>query len=203
MTMRLAHNDIFIAHGNLAVRMVPSLRAAYRLQRKHGLTQLMRGLDEGRLEIIRDIADECGDPIAADEIIDLKFAGSFGRALASIQQPFYEFLAACYGVDDDQNANHPIGTREQQGKPFNLTETLEDFFEIGTGWLQWTPAETWAATPAEILAAQRGLIAKLKAIHGSAEDKGKPAYDPREEVSADEVRAGIATLKAEANRGRP
>ncbi|OQM74715.1 phage tail assembly chaperone [Manganibacter manganicus] len=205
MTLRLAHDQIIIAHGSLTVRMIPTLRAAYRLQRKHGLTRLMQGLDEGRLEIIRNIADECGDPITADKIIDRKFAGGFGRALASIQQPFADFLAACYGVDDDPNTPHHSETREQAGLGFDLTKALEDFFEIGTGWLGWTPADTWAATPAEILAAQRGLMARLKAIHGNAEDNtdhtARP-YDPREEVSPEEVRAGLAKLKAEAGRGK-
>lgn len=204
MSMRLAHDGIFIAHGSLTVRMIPSLRAAYRLQRKHGLTRLMQGLEQGRLEIIRDIADESSDPSTADKIIDRHFAGGFGKALESILPPFYAFLAACYGLDSD-NPDNPTHaeTLERQGKPFDLTAAFEDFFEIGTGWLQWTPADTWAATPAEILAAQRGLIAKLKAIHGSADKDDKPAHDPRAEVTPDEVRVGIAKLKAEAIRGKP
>jgi hypothetical protein len=207
--MRLAHDGIFIAHGSLTVRLIPSLRAAYRLQRKHGLTRLMQGLEQGRLEIIRDIADEASDPLTADKIIDRHFAGGFEKALASILPPFCEFLAACYGMDAD-NPDNPTHaeTIEQRGKPFDLTAAFEDLFETGTGWLQWTPAETWEATPAEILAAQRGLIAKLKAIHGSADDKdgsdhASRPYDPREEVSPDEVRAGIEKLKSNLNRGRP
>lgn len=209
MAMRLAHDGIFIAHGSLTVRMIPSLRAAYRLQRKHGLTRLMQGLEQGRLEIIRDIADEANDPLIADKIIDRHFAGGFEKALASILPPFYAFLAACYGIDSS-NPDNPTHaeTMERQGKPFSFTTAFEDLFEIGTGWLQWTPAETWEATPAEILAAQRGLIAKLKAIHGSADDKddtdhASRPYDPREEVSPDEVRANIAKLKDLSKRGRP
>ncbi|MHA6646408.1 hypothetical protein ACX3P1_28370, partial [Mesorhizobium sp. A623] len=106
-----------------------------------------------------------------------------------------------FGLDDDPDVEHPAEAQAKAGQPFDLEKALADFYEIATGWLGWTPETAWNATPAEILAAQRGLIAKLKAIHGTAEEK--PDYDPREEITPDQAKQGIAKLRANANRGKP
>lgn len=196
--MRLATDDIFIRHGNDAVRLRPSLRAAMRLQQKHGLGKIVAGLEEGNIGIIRDILVEADDPLKALRILDRMIQAHLGRAIDDLQEPLGKFLVFSFGIDDE---DHPAETREKAGKPFSIEDALAEMFEIGTGWLAWSPAETWAATPAEIMAAQRGMIAKFKAIYGSAEED-KPAHDPREEIPDNEVRAGIAKLRAETKRGR-
>lgn len=53
--------------------------------------------------------------------------------------------------------------------PITLTELVERLFKVGCGWLEWSPNDTWNATPAEILLARDGLIEKLQKIHGSAD----------------------------------
>jgi hypothetical protein len=55
-----------------------------------------------------------------------------------------------------------------------------------------------APRPAEILAAQRGHIAKLKAVHGTTEDTAE--HGPREEITPEQVRDGIAKLKTLAGK---
>ncbi|MDF1600170.1 hypothetical protein PZ895_10315 [Mesorhizobium sp. YIM 152430] len=114
--------------------------------------------------------------------------------LDRLKPALMQYIAALIGADADETPE------TSPSKAMTFAEFFESCFEIGTGWLGWTPEATWNATPGEIIAAQRGLIAKLKAIHGSTEDE--PTYDPREDVSESEVLSGIAKLKANARRGK-
>jgi hypothetical protein len=196
MALPLA-TDIRISHGDDTVRLVPSLRAAYLLNQRHGMGKLVDGINEGSLSIILDIISKSGNAVAALALVERKLQAHFGKALADLQEQAFQFLAACFGVDDDPDIDHPA---DKPGESFDLQKALADLFEIATGCLGWTPTDAWAATPAEIMAAQRGLITKLKAVNGTAE--AEPEHDPREEVSEAEVRTGLARLRAEARRGR-
>lgn len=192
--MRLAPDIIAIQHGNVALRLRPSLRAATTLQHKHGLGAIVKGLNQGDFGIIADIVMAAtADPAAYRTLLEI-VTDKGVRCLSSLSDDLSRFVAICFGIDIDEE--HPAETREKAGKEFSIEAGLEQFFEIGTGWLGWSPADTWAATPAEIIVAQRGLVAKLKAIHGSAEENDKPEHDPREPVSPQQVREGIATLRA-------
>ena len=190
--MRLAKDILTIAHGTDAVRLSPSLRAALHLQRKHGLGRLVQGLDETSVTVILDIVDagSGNDPIGRRIIADtLAEKGVIG--LLDYRPALEDFLIDCFGIDDEE---HPAERRERQtGKPLSIKDSLADFFQIGTGWLGWTPAETWAATPAEIVAAQRGLIAKLKAIHGSNGDQLDEHDD--DDISPTKLRQNLDRLK--------
>ncbi|TIL46121.1 hypothetical protein [Mesorhizobium sp.] len=188
--MRLAP-DIVIAHGGNAVRLRPSLRAAALLQTKHSLAKVVRGIEEGDFNVILDIVTAATDDPAAYRMLVNRIEDRGYRCLFELADELTRLVAASFGIDADAE---PAKPRKQAGKEFTIEESLEQLFEIGTGWLGWSPADTWAATPAEIIVAQRGLVAKLKAIHGTAEDK--PAYDPLEAVSPAEVAQGIATLRA-------
>ncbi|MDF1598296.1 hypothetical protein PZ895_00720, partial [Mesorhizobium sp. YIM 152430] len=106
-----------------------------------------------------------------------------------LRPALFAFIGALIGRDDSDHA--PAGE-----KTITFEEHFTGLFEIGTGWLGWSPETTWSATPGEIIAAQRGLIAKLKAIHGSADEDQRPGNDMLQEVSPDEVSAGIARLRA-------
>lgn len=192
--MRLATDDIVISHGRDAVRLRPSLRAAYRLNRRYGMGKLFHGVNDGNLSVMLDIVAEGGDPLAARSIVERNVQAHLGNALYDLKDPLFAFLVVSFGVDDDPDSVHPAEARARTGKPFDLEQALTKFFEIATGWLGWTPADTWAATPAEILAAQRGLIAKLKAIHGATEDK--PEYDPHEEITPEQLKENIAKMKS-------
>lgn len=201
--MRLATDIITIAHGGNAVRLRPSLRAALHLQREHGLGKLARAVSDCRLGLILDIVaagtddDPCGRLIVIDTIRDKGVPG-----LASMRDAIDDFLAVSYGIDPDDD--HPVEREQRKTGKFDLEKALVDLFEIGTGWLEWTPAETWAATPAEIAAAQRGLIAKLKAVHGSADDEqGEPqSANPDDwELSPEDLRENLDKLRAVMRRG--
>jgi hypothetical protein len=202
--MPLASDNIVILHGGNAVQLRPSLRAAYRLHAKHGVDKLFAGIAEGRLGVILDILAEGGvsnPPCVAD------FRTGLRDMLAAWTEPLIGFLGVCFGADDQNRTSDA-----KRGKPLDMEAGIESLFEIGTGWLGWTAADTWAATPAEILAAQRGHIAKLKAIYGSADQDDKktsPNVYSAERLAEIEAlghdpefdRAGFAALKAKIARG--
>ena len=175
--MSLAADSITILHGGNAVQLRPSLLAAYRLNARYGVTKLFNGVAEGRLGVILDILAEGG----ASPNFGLAPRTSLRDTLDNLKAPIFKFLAICFGADDSTNTS----TSTKPAKPLDIEAGLAALFEVGTGWLGWTPADTWAATPAEILTAQRGLVAKLKAIHGSAES------------AADDVHSSPTTYTAE------
>ncbi len=74
------------------------------------------------------------------------------------------------GEEQGQGAQTP----KQTGKALSWSDAYAELYQIGTGWLGWTPQETWNATPTEITEAFKGKLAMLKAIHGSAEEEPAP-----------------------------
>lgn len=206
MTIRRAVERITITDGTATATLRPSLRAGYRLIAKYGMGKLYHGIAEGNLSILYDVALEAGGERAAT-VLERSVQYGLEKALRAAQIPFFLFVGACIGIGDDNTEKHPVDIAEAKGEPFDLLKALTEFFEVGTGWLGWTPEETWNATPAEIMAAQRGNIAKLKAIYGST-DKEAPnqpeAYTPEqlnqiERQGFDPAfdRDGITALKAD------
>lgn len=192
--MRLAYQPITIAIDGATATLRPSLRAACLLEQKHGLAVVIKAVDEGNLGIVADLVAFTGDnDTLANLLREIHQAGVV--RLNVIRPALFNVLAVMLGHDDtEQDATNT-------GSPLSFAEFFEHLFEIATGWLGWTPTEAWAATPAEIMAAQRGLIAKLKAIHGTAEEPADK-YDPCELPTEEEVRAGIEMLRAQARRGK-
>ncbi|CDX21965.1 conserved hypothetical protein [Mesorhizobium sp. ORS 3324] len=192
--MRLANDIIAIPHGSAhAVRLRPSLRAAVRLHAKHDLRKLVEGIGEGHLGIIADIIMQGTDADTAAVIINrITFEGI--RELGALVEPLSDFAFALLGVDRKEAE----ATAERAAKTPDTSDWigphLERLFEIGTGWLGWSPADTWAATPTEIMIAQRGLIARLKAVNGVKDDE-RPESDPLEEIAPEKVREGLAKLR--------
>jgi hypothetical protein len=174
MTSRLAIDPIELAHGGNTVRLVPSLWAAFVLQRKHGLARLSGALTNGDLHIIEDIiATGASDAGKARAFMGAVITDRGLKALFSFNDKLSEFLVETFGLDP-QGDHKPSRTTE---KPKPLEDIFTELFEIGTGWLGWTPAETFAATPAQITAAWRGHVAKLKAIYGGSEEDKPEAGD--------------------------
>jgi hypothetical protein len=201
MTMRLATEPTLISHAGSTVRLRPSLRAAYLLERKYGLQRLYQGISTGHCGIVLDILKvTADDPERAVRIFDLQIVKEGVASLRTFADQLYAVLAASYGIDDE--SEHSTDAKPQPGQSFDTVRALTNLFEIGTGWLGWSPADTWSATPAEIMAAHKGLIAKLQAIHGGGENSDQPAYDPGGEISPEELQASIATLRAIVEQGR-
>ncbi|RWB08998.1 MAG: hypothetical protein EOQ39_03615 [Mesorhizobium sp.] len=188
--MRLASDIIVVRHGNVVLPLRPSLRAALTIHRKYGVGKAVDAISDGNLGIMIEIAVAASDEQPARQIINSKFASEGYDGLRDIGEALAHLLRALYVADFEKN-KHPAEVKaDTTGKPFDLGSFLEELFEIGTGWLGWSAGDTWEASPREILVAQRGLIAKLKAINGVVDEPSDP-----EEVTPEQVKAGVAKLR--------
>lgn len=185
--------DITLTIDGRAVTLRPSLAAAYRLEAKHGFPAIADGIVGGNLTIIKDVIHEAGDyPGAVTALLD-EIEESGVVRLHMLEQPLLDLLAALAGYDDDQPDQKAPAKPKSKAKPITYKEHFERLFEIGTGWLGWSAAETWAATPAEILAGQKGRVDMLNAIFGGK----KSGAEKRKNLPlADKIRLTMASLGA-------
>lgn len=187
--MRLANDIIAIPHGPAhAVRLRPSLRAAVRLHAKHDLRKLAEGIGDGHFGMIADMILEGTDAETGAKVVNALSV----RDLVALAEPLSDFAFALLGVDRKEAVTTSEPVAQTPDTSDWIAPHLERLFEIGTGWLGWSPTDTWAATPNEITIAQRGLIARLKAVNGVKDDH---ADDPREEIAPHKVKQGLATLR--------
>lgn len=171
MTIRLAKSPVTLAHGNVTVRLIPSLRAGFIMAEKWTLAEISKGIAELDFPMICSIvALGADDPVKALRIFASQVSDR--KAIPSLQvhiPAISEFVSRCFGlVSDGDTAPDAVTVSEKEP---TLTQELTALFEFATGVLHWTPADTWASIPAEILAAQRGHIAYMKQLHGTGTDK--------------------------------
>lgn len=200
--MQLAADPIVIEIAGEAYELRPTLRAAMRLTRKHGdYLAIYNAILTDHVSAVSDIIREGSGSLlaAADFLNGIELAG-VRDTLGQLKPSLLSFVLQLAGIDDDaddQDNEHP-------GEPMPLGEFYATLFRVGTGWLGWSPADTWDATPAEILAAQRGrgdLIADvLKGIFGAPDEPAKPAAYTPPSFNADGTdsaldRAGLTKLK--------
>jgi hypothetical protein len=86
------------------------------------------------------------------------------RDILSARTQLSEFVLILSG------AKHKSDELAQAGDPISFEEYHTKLFQIGTGWLGWTPEATWNATPAEIINAHTGRRAMLTALFGGKRD---------------------------------
>ncbi|MEP7453301.1 hypothetical protein [Phyllobacterium sp. SB3] len=187
MTSRLANDELTLLHGeNNTVRLRPSLRAASKLERLHdGFFNLERRILEFHFGTVREII-----MIAAT---DRQEATAFLAYLDTVPLKHIPdvvippILALCkLFLPAPEKSSKPVAN---PGKPVSWPDYYADLYEKATGWLGWTPDTAWNATPTEIDRAYSGLIAKLKAIHGSSEDEKQPAKTAPDADLADRMKA--------------
>lgn len=197
MTLRPAYDEIVLEHGSNAVILRPSLRAASTLERSHdGFDRLFQRLAEFHNGTVREIILTA----ATDRQDAARFLDTMSRLpisrFAEIAQASLVRLVA--GLVPQPEA----GAKPSQGKTVPWREAYRDLYRYATGWLHWSPDQTWNATPTEISDALSGHFDMLRLIHGEAEDD-KPQPDP-EQAARNEAagldpefdRAGLQTLKA-------
>ena len=201
--MRLTCNDVTIGDGVGAISLRPSLRAAMRLHRDLGLPKLIEGLNGISLSVMTAIIEATAEQprFVREQLDDVVMRGGIA-AMKDFRPALFNVLAASFGLEPDKRE----GSTKEGDQPLDFGAYLERLFSIGTGWLQWSPAETYAATPAEILTAQHGKIELLRAIYGANEDGDcnnfrKADSDPHADVPLEEVAANLSALMA--RHGRP
>lgn len=181
--MRLASDRFTLKLDSRTFVLRPSLRAAFNLNQKHdGFQALSHAIAGGSFSACDDlISASCTDPNAW-ALHSMK--PSAVREVLAARDQLLEFVLVLTGTGDKTS------DKPQTGKPISFEEYHTQLFQIGTGWLGWSPADTWAATPAEIINAHTGRIAMLKAIFGSGKGDDQPA---------DVADGSLANIKADLN----
>lgn len=201
---RPAYEQVTIAHGGSTVTLRPSLRAAITLETAHGFPALLKALEQGSVTIISQII------LAASR--ERQDAAAF--LATNLGRPLSPFLSAvCQLLAELVLMLQPASARDLPAKPSKPTpakplawaDYYADLFEKATGWLGWTPEQAWNATPTEIDRAYAGLIAKLKAIHGSDDNEQQPnpdqaARNVSEGLDPEFDRTALRALKAKIAR---
>ena len=160
----------------------PTLRAAARLEQIYGGWQpLVEAFACYEIKALADIVIECSDDGEA----------AYDRLCAAIGSTS---LKALYDLISEMVGNHlgrligldPDASTEPTGPPASFIEYHDALFRIGTGWLGWTPEQTWNATPLEIIRAQTGFIEMQRALRGTSDDSEQ---SQSKELSKDEFKA--------------
>ncbi|MDB5659565.1 MAG: hypothetical protein JWS10_2180 [Cypionkella sp.] len=163
-----AETEFTLSHGGNTVRLRASLRSALRLERLHdGFGPLITKLDQFDTATIGNMIKIAATDHSAAQ-----------RFLASIStEPLQVYKQAVTGTLSSLLAAFlptpatDTTSGKPKGKTLSWSEAYAQLYQIGTGWLGWTPAETWHATPTEITEALTGHIARLEAINGTTADK--------------------------------
>lgn len=162
--MRLAANTFSLQLGNSSFDLKPSLRAAFVLHEKYdGFQNLSRYLAEGSITAALDIISATIVNAKAWGEHALPANGAVVRDLMAATGDLIDFVLVLAGADDKSSG------KADTGKPIPFDEYFTHLFQIGTGWLGWTPDDTWEATASEIVNAQKGRLDMLKALFGSKE----------------------------------
>jgi hypothetical protein len=71
----------------------------------------------------------------------------------------------------DQEAPDGKGAGASDAPRTTWADHHRKLFLIATGWLGWTPADAWEATPVEILTAYEGRVDMLRTIFGGKDEE--------------------------------
>lgn len=202
--MRLlpAETEFELSHGGNTVRLRASLRAALHLERLHdGFGPLFQRIDTFDTATIRHVILIAATDRSTAEAFLSHMATQPIRALAEATHGPLATLCAALMPSPTTSSAKP---RTTSAKTMPWADYYSELFQIATGWLGWTPDTAWNATPAEITCAFDGHVAKLKAIHGSAEDQDDSTAENQEQrerniaagLDPDFDRDGLHALRA-------
>ncbi|MCA6124560.1 phage tail assembly chaperone [Bradyrhizobium sp. WSM 1704] len=160
--MRLANDEIVVVLPSGTIRLRPTLRAAFRLERDYGgFQKLSENIAAWRLSTITDVIRlGAVNPTAAE----LMIAYETLEAIEALREPLLRFVMLLAGVDDNQSGTKATRT------PMSYDQYFSKLFRLATGWLGWTPDQAWNATPAEITEAYNGRMEMLSAIFGNGKE---------------------------------
>lgn len=171
----------------------PSLRAACILHQRFGLDRLGALIHEGNVTAIAQIIATCSVvPIAAEDVLASLVKPPLAPTLDRLLEPLTDILYGLAGIDPDE----PVSRRQRDpetGRKPTWAEIHTTLFRQATGWCGMSPAEAWASTPIEIAEAMKGRLDMLSVLVGH---KLREDDDDDREPDAEEVRAGLAKLRA-------
>jgi hypothetical protein len=155
--MQLA-DEITIKFEHEVIRLRASLRAAFRLERRHGgFDKIIQAIANGHLGVMADVVRESSDSDLLDCIGSLPLRDAIARTI----EPLSAHVLALAGADGESGNAKPGAERI----PFS--EYFPKLFRLATGWCGMSPSDAWEATPAEIAEAYKGRLELLAAMFGS------------------------------------
>ncbi|WP_417724209.1 hypothetical protein [Salipiger sp.] len=199
-----AYEEVTLVQGATALRLRPTLRAACALERLHGgFPALLRKLEQTDTTTVRAIiAATATEDRAANDF--LRRAAKLPLSVMVRWQPvLFVVVAALLPTPANES---PAASDPDTATPW--ADLFQELFGLATGWLGWSPADAWNATPQEIITAFDKHLNKLRIIHGGAEKdpekrattSGMDEEQRRANVAAgldpDFDREGLAPLKA-------
>ena len=209
MPVQPAYETALTAHGH-TVKLRASLRAAVAID---GMPGGFAGAYEGLLAqsfttIRAVILATATDRQDAQAVLTATADKPLHRFASEAQAACLAVLAALLKAGDDSADDAP-SQGSDKGAAMRLREYFQTLFRYATGWLGWTPADTWASSPAEIEAAFAAHVDRLVMMtpNLSREGEDQPSnpniYTAErlreiEELGYDPAfdRAGLARLKA-------
>jgi Phage tail assembly chaperone protein, TAC len=183
--MRLADDEITINLDHETIYLRPSLRAAFRLERRHGgFDKILLGIANGNFSIMADVIREGADPRSSfADFLDCIDALPLRLAIERISEPLAAFVLTLMKVERDTDGN-----AKAESIPMPFAEYHARLFRMAAGGLGWTPDQTWDATPAEIEEAYKGRVELLSAMFGSRKETDetitRPDENTRRELNA-------------------
>lgn len=179
--MRLADDEITLRIGNETIFLRPSLRAAFRLERRYGgFDKIARSVTDGNLTVISDVIRESTDtPSAIPDLLCEIGTHGLRVGLEALTVPVLSHVLALAGVEEE----HDGPEAEPAGDRITFADYHAKLYRIATGWLGWTPETAWNATPAEIIEAHAGRVEMLGALFGTGNGRktGEPDFERDEQ----------------------
>lgn len=164
--MRLADGEIIITLDDRSFTLRASLRAVAVIARDyHDLNTLYSDVASLRLGAALDLIKATStDPIQFAVFEAMTAERPLMDTISRVRPQLLAFIEKIAGSSEGDAKPTKVSD------PITLDEYVSRLFRIGAGWLEWSPDQVWNATPVEIIEAHKGLIEKLKAIHGSNSD---------------------------------
>ncbi len=167
MKPQFAYDAIALEYGGNAVFLRPSLRAAIHLERLHGgFPALLRKIEEFYTLTIWQVITAGAGRAATEPLFAYVAAHPLKHFQNAAQAACIELVAAFFPASPETDAERP-----STATPTPWADLFKELYGFATGWLHWTPETAWNATPQEITDAFTAHMAKLKAIHGEADQE--------------------------------
>jgi Conserved hypothetical phage protein (DUF2376). len=162
-------DEVVLRHPGHVVVLRPSLRAAVTLERLHGdWSGLLLCLDQTHLATVQALIRASAVNRNAAEALLSSFQNLPIREIKeAVIGPLSDLMALFLAPMTEERAGEPKPTNS---KPKPWSDAYAELFRFGTGWLGWTPADTWAATPTEIAQALEGKVAMMIAMNGGPDE---------------------------------
>lgn len=195
MAQQIAYQSHTLKYEGRILSLRPTLRCAITLEAMHGdFDKLIEKLTAFDTQTVKAMITHAATSDPNPFLCHIENA-PLGQLRANILPLLFQVVAGFFPDDPEPR---PTAAKPQRSLPWS--KVFSELYGYGTGWLGWTPEQSFNATPAELIAAFNAHVTKLKAIHGGEDDTKEPDPEQREQnvkdgLDPDLDRAGLRYLK--------